>query len=282
MSFQQSFCRSVFVVFSSCILVVIAGCNDSTSSSEEPEVISIVYPLQLGFHWEYHVTGFQIGGETEENGGEIDYYFNIDADSLVLSPDSIQTIRLISTCQDTSYPGYHFDYIVNRSDGLFELGYSNYGNFRGGYVISHHAGPFGFIQSFSSERATVANREIFWYSNIPNYDSNMLLPYPQTVGTTWTYQPDLESTSTIENEIAGYQNVTTPEDTYTCVEKRYILSFGGDPCETVFTVYYSTPGMVKYYADGGMKQLTDELGNIIDTVHCWEQWELVEFTPGIE
>ncbi len=248
----------------------ISTCSDSDDDNNETGVNVTTFSLQIGTTWRYLITehGIPLG---ESPVDTVSYYVVMTVDSLREAPDGTMTTALNCWDEDNS-SGVNIDYVANMDDGLRILG-------------SEGIGPFIV---FANRRISSDHRnpllpgdygDLEWYTDLPDSNANLILPYPANAGFSWSYQPEQDGWIASQHEIIGTETIETAVGSQSCIHKHISISFGEGE-DYGYDYYYSSKGVVYAWFDYGMQEQIDEYGNNVGDYHAWIKYELVEYTPG--
>ena len=225
-----------------------------TSCSKKKNDDKYVFPLKTGNTWTLLHTfqGYNINLQQEVT--EIDTIYVEVADQID-SPEGEPCYRVEYWSSSDPEHEIGYDIVVNRSDGLYQLGWK----------LGYHFPPFKgtklgrSFSPFSCGMLIGDSKEEVWLAT-----PKLLLPRICKEGTQWTYGPNTNSLE-MEYTIIPRAKVSVPNGNYTChVRKSRTLEM--EEPDELFD-YYAKDGFIKTYS-GGVDELIDAQGNSIGE-HPW-------------
>ncbi|MEE9554507.1 MAG: hypothetical protein V3W18_09440 [candidate division Zixibacteria bacterium] len=228
-------------------ILMLSGC--SNKSTEPDYVGTSTFPLTTDSRWVY-----------ERNYSEVSII-----DSALVNTESYSIIRHIIG-PDTVIDGNQLiavDDSVARSDSIDQDPYVN----RHLYCISEgQLKEYGQITIFQ------------WGEVVPVYYNppHVLLEFPLTNNRAWlSYEAALGN---VYNTVVGIQYVDVGQQSIKCdVVRSQLIDPGTGHRYYDSHWWYSNDGLIRNEFDYGLREITDELGHVIDTVQVTDVMELTEF-----
>jgi hypothetical protein len=219
-------------------------------------------PLKIGNSWQYKYTF------TTPNP-EAPFYtdnLNMVVDSVVYSPDNVETYRLFSWFdKEYEHNEYCYNYLQQTSDGIYEYGYQGVGP-----AIPWKKNVKVPLSLFGHSLHNDSKYPV-WFPL-----AQKLLPTNPQINDSWIYAP-LESTIPSTHTIYSFERITVPAGTFNCVVKKIVFN---DPdfnsLISDYKIYYSSIGIVKAMFDFGIVDQIDAEGNSV-TYHSYMLYELKNY-----
>lgn len=243
--------RSAIILAAMLLLFTLGSCKH-----EEGDAPNYVFPLQIGNSWEmiHSVHAPDIGNMED---GVLRDTMMMMVESEAYTPDNEACMKVNyyfkSNPNDVAY-----EYLVNRSDGLYLLGWENITGitpFKKGNPELHP----GLFSRFVKHDDTKA---IVWLET-----PRLVVPGVCTEGDTWTNQ-------TSEDILPASYTLLTPSSVETGCGTLYCITrktevFAGEDVWTSYD-YYSAKGLAKFRIDF-TTEMFDEDGNYLGTFDGYEQ-----------
>ncbi len=228
-------------------ILMLIGCSNKGTDSEY--VGTSTFPLTTDSRWVY----------------ERNYYEISIIDSSLVNTESYSIIRHVIG-PDTVIDGNQLiavDDSTARADSIDQTPYVN----RHLYCIAD-----GQLKEYGQITIFPWGEEVPVYYNPPY----VLLDLPLMSSKAWTaYQSDMGN---VYSTVVGIEYVAVGDTSVKCDVVRTRL-IDPDTGHEYFDSYwwYSDDGLIRNEFDYGTREITDELGNVIDTVRATEVMELIEF-----
>lgn len=226
------------------------------SCSEKEQPPTYVFPLQVGNYWEMINTVKCFNEDNESTYIDTMYIW---IDMAMTSPSDEDCYRLKYRYSTTDPDCFYYEYVVNRPDGFYLLGWSNKGVLPPFKGMKAKWNP-GLFRRFVKD---VESKETVWLD-----EPRMIMPKSCKVGTEWSYPESshyLPITYTIEAKI----NISTGCGNMNCHTRKSVVDFDID---WEYYDYFCSKGLAKFYYEE-VEELTDEHGNHIDNQTL--TWELL-------
>jgi hypothetical protein len=239
-------------------LVMMAGCVKSDSDRDA----TYRFPLKIGNSWTLLNTIY--GYDTQSNAMATTFdTLYVWADSVVTSPENEECIRLKYRYSSYDADEYSYEYVVNREDGLYKLGW--YNNLYLPPLKNNRSNPACGL--FGLEKKSSAKEEQVWLS-----EADLLMPYHCAEGTTWHYS---ENDNYLEHnsEIMPGQNISVPYGAVRCLNRKTTVVIDST-FSWFYHQYFGKPGPVKFTFETE-DDLTGEQGEPIGTYPFVQKIELL-------
>ena len=242
------------------VLLVVTGCKKDEESTD----VEYTFPLTIGNTWTYlrSYTAYDV------QAGEMVTLFDtcfVWVDAQVTSPTNEQCYRIKYRYSDYDEGVFSYYYLVNRSEGLFELGSEGIGatppiKKYGQYYTGN---PFPYAQG------TAYQKSVEWLS-VPR----LTIPRICNVGVSWNYVGGIDDyylphTSIIEAK----EVINAPIGSRTCIKKKVTVTLNNKlTCD--YYDYYSADGNVKFYSEG-TSEIIGQYGEYIGEFPWSDKLELI-------
>lgn len=243
--------RQWLLLVLSLALLILQGCKN------EKEKQNYVFPLQIGNHW---MMIHEAIGIDESDTGYTDT-LNMWVDQTEISPSNEPCYRLKYLYSGIDRDDYGYEYLVNRTDGLYLLGYSGGGS---GYMPLKK-GSVKMLNPgvFSRQYPKSDSKEITWLTT-----PRLIIPRDCSEGKSWGY-PETDEFGLINYCMEAKQTVMTGCGEFSSHTRKAAV-WGDDPDGWSYYDYYSNVGLSKFrYED--LYEQTNVNGDLIGTVLVVEQ-----------
>lgn len=228
--------------------LILPGCKD------EDDALNYVFPLQIGNYWNMVR---EISTMFEGEGVYTDTLY-MWVDQTATSPQGESCYRIKYRYSEADQDDYGYEFLVNRKEGLYLLGYINGGEglvpFKAGQLCSG---------VFSRGLPQTRSKEITWLTT-----PRMIIPRNCTEGKTWGY-PGIDDYLPVNYYIEARERITTSCGAWSCHTRRSAIT-EDDPDGWENHDYFSGPGLVKFLFEGIQEQY-DMFGNLIGTYPFFER-----------
>ncbi len=243
--------KSAIILAAMLLLFTLGSCKH-----EEGDAPNYVFPLQIGNSWEMIQT-FSAPETVDMEDGVYRDTMMIWVDSAAYSPDSEVFMKVKYTY--ASMPdGIGCEYLVNRSDGLYLLGWESIIGSTPFKIGNRelHSGLFNrFIEHDDS-------KAIVWLET-----PQLLIPKDCSEGKTWD-NPGSHDNLPSTCSILAPCNVETDCGTFACITRKTVVFL--DDFSWSYYNYYCAKGFAKFRFDF-TTEMFDEDGNYLGTFDGYEQ-----------
>ena len=264
------------------MLMTAVGLAVACSGPTKPEHESFVYPLAVGNQWVYEYTEISTYSDSTPTD-TVRYTMTarvILADTILPGIVSYTILEEGANQHGEEYTG--FKAYVNMPEGMYAYYRSDPGP---QFVLPKHTG-LGRVQNPVEYRLLWLTQPALFpflelrLSGIEYYNPTpLLLPYPQRVGHRWSVlDTAVNGFFGIDQQIAGWETITTPAGAFDCVAIDWIHIPPLDDVE--ITSYFAAEGMIRrtvsvFDIDVTTYEFPYGTG---ETKDIYETYELVSYT----
>lgn len=237
-------------------LLLTIGCEKDSGSG------NYTFPLSIGNSWIMIRTVDYFDTDAMAMATKVDTLY-MEADSVVVSPGNVETIRVKGYYSGNTKTDYFYAYLRKEPDGLKEYGYISVPDY---IPIKNSSLPS--INPFGAYKVHSDNDQINWYE-----EPLLILPSEIEAGYEWL-SPQSQYLLEMQYSILPDTTLTLPYGTVKCHKKKQVFLDESINLEVFY--YYGRQGIAKHWYST-LSGYSDPQGNPLGIHPYTTSIELVSF-----